>query len=145
MEGSDGICGSAADAHKFFCGGRSDCVASTEKDTIAGEGSPLLSCSSSEPGWCPMACGRKGIAFLWASSSLRQTDQSTLVSFRVPSWPSPFQPQCVTGEEGKMVPPLFKKRSRSLSLTELQETRMSRLAIWVARTVFYQQMKTCDK
>ena len=100
---------------------------------------------SSEPGCSPTACRRKGTALMWVSSSVGQTDQSTFASLHVPSWASPFQPQRVTGEEGKIVPPLFKKRPTSLILTELEEPRMSRLVMWVARTKCYEQTKTCAK
>lgn len=71
------------------------------------------------------------------SSSPGQTDGSTPASLQDPSWASPFL--SIRGEEGKMVPPLFKNRLRSLI------PRMSRLVTWVARTKHYQQTKTCAK
>lgn len=91
----------------------------------------------------PQIFRRKGAALMWVSSSLRQTHQSTLLSLQVPSWAPPFQPQSLTGEEGKIVPLLFKGRPSLLILTELEESGMSRLGTWVARTKRCHQTKTC--
>lgn len=141
----------------FFCGGRAGCVTPTEGDAIPPL--PQRRRQAAAPAPAVTRTGglreKEGDCFNGVSGEGHCFNGG--IALCKINWPKyicvpaghllGFSPstQSVTGEEGKMVPALFRKRPRSLILTELEEWRMSRLVTWVARTKCYQQTKTCPE